>query len=262
MPMSRTLLPAATLVIAALFAGCTVQTTGMQAPLPHDYDAVEWLPLNEPVEQLIIVAPGYAAAVENDPEVTPQALRQRIAQLPDDVRAARLVRIEIGVRPAEPRVTSASPLIEIERLRTLDVQADAAGRVAENMLRVPADEHLSNDTAVLAPDGHELRAGDVLMIRLIPGDDQTSSWEYAITPDRKPYGGWVASGPDNQPKGSLAYTTTFERDVDTTDIVAEAGDRVATLPSSDAAFLIAYGGTSLATLGVAAGLVTRRRREG
>ena len=73
------------LMTLLLAGGCATRTVGMQAPLAHDYEGIQWRPLDTIVVQAIIVAPGYTAVVENDPGTDPETLVERIERLPDDV---------------------------------------------------------------------------------------------------------------------------------------------------------------------------------
>jgi hypothetical protein len=196
------------LAIFVFTSACATRTVGMQAPLAHDYDGIQWRPLDGTITQRIIVAPGYTAVVENDPQTDPETLIDRILRLPDDVRSAHMEKIRLAVRTA--------PDAEFDS--RLDIELAIVGDEAPP-LRWSYDEiRFEDDWAVIEIPQHIL-AGKIVEVSLEAG----AGWEYGITLDRMPYGGFVAlAGPEDQPlRGSLGFQTVFSQSTDRSSMIEE-----------------------------------------
>ncbi len=105
-----------------------------------------------------------------------------------------------------------------------------------------------------------LAAGERIIIRLVPADGSTARWEYALTPNRKPYGGTVASAGDTPQRGALVFSTVFEQDVDFRRMANHTWDRIRDHALEDAVFLIFWIGGLALTVG--AGVWRWRAAEG
>lgn len=190
-------------------SACATRTVGMQAPLAHDYDGIQWRPLDAPVSQRIIVAPGYTAVVENDPRTDPETLVERILRLPDDVRSARMEEIRLAVRPST----------EGSFERELDIELVIVDGVDAPLIWSYEDIRFDDDWAVIEIPQH-IWAGEIVEIQVNAG----SGWEYGITVDRAPYGGEVALlGVDPQPlRGALGFQTVFSQSTDRSRLIEES----------------------------------------
>ena len=195
----------ATLILAG---GCATRTVGMQAPLAHDYDGIQWRPLDTTISQAIIVAPGYTAVVENDPRTDPETLVQRIERLPDDVRSARLEEIRLAVRPG--RNGSYEPMLAI--------QSAVTGSPDQSTIWSFEEIRFDGDWAIVDIPTH-IWAGELIEISIVAG----AGWEYGITVDRAPYGGYpAAAGAEAQPlRGSLGFQTVFSQSTDRSRMIEE-----------------------------------------
>ena len=199
-------------MIAVILSGCATRTVGMQAPLAHDYDGMQWRRLDGTVTQRIIVAPGYTAVIENDPGTDPAVLGERIRALPDDVRSAELVEIRVALRPAQDRAFE--PSLEVS---VAVVDADEPAVVA-----TVDDLGFEDDWAVFpgVPSAH---AGETVEIVL----RAAVGWEYGITAGRVPYGGYNATvaatdGEQQDLGGSLGFETVFEQSTDRSRMLEES----------------------------------------
>ena len=184
----------------------------MQAPLAHDYDGIQWRPLDAQIRQAIIVAPGYTAVVENDPRVDPETLIRRIERLPDDVRSARLEEIRLGVRPHESGEFDISLEIRI-------YERDASSQP----LRFSLDDIAFEDDWAIVEIEEHIWAGTTILVVVGP----SAGWEYGLTADRVPYGGYpaLATTPESEPQrlqGSLAFQTIFSQSTDRSRLLEES----------------------------------------
>jgi hypothetical protein len=225
-------------LVSVLLAGaCTTRTAGMQSPLGHDYDGLQWRPLDHTVVQKVTVAPAYTALVENDPSTSPDELRARIDALPADVRGSELVEFRVLVRPLDPPVVDWESSITV---RALDRAA------------APAENDVGFRLVALAADGDWLvlenvplaDAGETLELELRPGTGGATGWEYAITPGRSPYGGEpVTVGEAGERlSGALGFQTIFEQRTDTGAVTSELADAVSDGFWSDGLLGLLYAG--------------------
>ncbi len=183
----------------------------MQAPLAHDYDGIQWRPLDAAVQQRITVAPGYTALVENDPGTDAATLRERIPELPDDVRSSDLVAILIAARPVEDQPFDTALTVTVTQEESSE--APVVSQLEE--LEVDGDW-------LVVRDFPDVFARDIIDVELGPA----AGWEYGITVDRVPYGGFAASlqaddGSQEPLRGSLAYETIFEQLTDRSRLIEE-----------------------------------------
>jgi hypothetical protein len=200
------------LAAVLMASGCTTRTAGMQSPLAHDYDGLQWRPLDHAVVQAVTVAPAYTALVENDPSTSPDDLRSRIDGLPDDVRGSQLVEIRVLVRPLDPLVVDGKSSINVGESAGVDLASlstDGDWRIVDD---VPAAE-----------------AGQTIVIELHPGEGAAPGWEYAITPGRSPYGGEPAAVGESGERlsGALGFQTIFEQETDVGAVANDVVDAVA-----------------------------------
>lgn len=189
------------ILVGALTAGCTTLTAGMQSPLAHDYERLRWQNLESQVSQQIIVAPGYTALIENDPGTEPPDLLARIDQMPDDVRGSELREIRLAVRPVEDRAFAPE----------LSVAVWAIDGASEPVISTLADLDVDGDWIIFTRFP-PVAAGQTLVVRI----DPVPGWEFATTPGRIPYGGYVATtgsnGETEEPlAGALGFQTIFEQ---------------------------------------------------
>ncbi|MFW6074911.1 MAG: hypothetical protein ACOC9Y_04900 [Chloroflexota bacterium] len=250
-------------LIAALVTGCSSPITGMQAPVGHDYDGIQWRPLEHIVSQAVILAPGYSAALQNDADVTPDELRDRLQELPDDVRNAEPEAIRVRLRPMKD-AESYRPAPTVNVTSAIDPgddgpplpNANAPHLIAENALRL---ERRGDWLIIDAPT--TARAGDVVVIQIMPDPDATATWEYGVTPDRKPYGGWFArlgAEGEVQPNLSLSYATIFVQDPDFRQMVTDSLSRVGGQLRNDLPFAVGF----IALLGSIIGIGAAAYRTG
>ncbi|MEZ4572589.1 MAG: hypothetical protein R2849_20195 [Thermomicrobiales bacterium] len=214
-----------------LLTGCTTETVGMQAPVAHDYDGLEWRPLGGEVSQRMIVAPGYTSLVENDPGTSPEVLQERIARLPEDVRQSTLREIRIAMRTGDDLAFDRQVRIEIANI-------DRPGEVLALTLD---DLRFDGDWAILSevPDA---TAGQTIEVRLLAAD----GWEYGIAVDRIPYGGYSAMvgpvGADRQRLGgALGFQTLFDQQTDVGEILSDEVGGAVGAAITDPVLIALYG---------------------
>jgi hypothetical protein len=104
----------------------------------------------------------------------------------------------------------------------------------------------------------EVESGHIVSLRLVPGD---GNLEYGTTPDRMPYGGWMATADDGVAlSGALLVETRYDREVAIGSVTGAALSRVWAGARNDALFA---GGWLLAFVGmVAAAAWLRAARPG
>lgn len=220
----------------------------MQAPLAHDYDGIEWRPLDATVRQRIIVAPGYTAVVENDPSTDTETLIARIKALPDDVRSAELTEVWVALRPAEG--VDADPAVS--------VSASLVGAEDQPLVSTLDDLRFEDDWAVVSRLPLAW-ASEEIEIELAPA----AGWEYGITANRVPYGGYsatVASGAEEpQPlSGSIGFETIFKQSTDRSRLLEETVGPSLRSAVSDPFLIVVYA----IILGMSGTIWAARRHEG
>jgi hypothetical protein len=206
-----------------LVAGaCTTRTAGMQSPLGHDYDGLQWRPLDHSVSQAVTVAPAYTALVENDPSTSPDELRARIDALPADVRGSELVELQVLVRPLDELVHEGQSSVVMQVF-------DRSEAPVGSPIEAPLASLATDDDWLVLEDVPAAEAGDTLLIELGPGEGVAPGWEYAITPGRSPYGGEPATaGPDGATlSGALGFQTVFAQRTDSGAVAGDLVDAVA-----------------------------------
>jgi hypothetical protein len=114
---------------------------------------------------------------------------------------------------------------------------------------------------VIIDDPPSLAAGTVAELVLRQAGEPTG-WEYGRTPDRAPYGGWLATEDidDADQPGALLFTAVYSRDVAAGALVREGVSDLRNAFSADPGFALVYGGL-LAGAVVAAGVLGRRMRH-
>lgn len=214
----------------------------MQAPVPHDYGGVEWRSLIGPTLQPFVVVAGYTTVIENDPETTPGQLIERVAELPEDTQDATLDEIHVRVRPVEGMTPDPGTALEIWTGVTVDPETGGYSLEGATLAaEIPVSTLEWDDDAAVVPDPPQAEPGSVMVIRLVPGSSAPGSWEFAITPNRAPYGGWAASVESDELSGALAFQTIFDQPTDTSGLAGHAFDRLSDGFIGDPLLLIVYG---------------------
>jgi hypothetical protein len=110
-----------------------------------------------------------------------------------------------------------------------------------------------------------LTTGEVASVRIIPGDGPDADLlHYGITPDRAPYGGWMAtSDAGDTVGGALLVRTVYERDIDARTLMTDSLRSLREATRDDVVFSV-FWLVLLAGLLVAAGWIWRLQpaREG
>jgi hypothetical protein len=247
-------------LILLLTTACTARVTGHTSPIAHDYGRVEWQALGQTVVQPFVYGPGHQAAIANDGKTTPEQFQERLAALPEDARDGELLEIAVGLRLA-----GASEIEQFGKWNTgarLQVvrDADNAPLVDEPVDSLPRDgDWITLDVPT------SLMTGTIVSVRIIPGDGPDADrLHFGITPDRAPYGGWMATDEaGGAVGGALLVRTVYERDVDARSLASDGLETLRDAARDD----IAFGGVwLLLVIGVltAAGWLWRLRpaREG
>ena len=236
-----------------LLTGCSAQVSGMQSPMFHDYGPVEWIQLDRRIEQQFIVGTGYSAAIDNDPEMTPEEYAARLEALPEDATSGTLEELRIGMRLADlpDGAWSTGATISISQTWVWDEPANPR---EGHLYLIEVDDLTRSGDTVIIKDLPEFSAGDVVSIWLSPGNGpQAESLQVAVTPHRAPYAGWRAMSGDELLVGALVFETRYLRDVAVGEIVRSGLDRVA----SGGSFLLLWG---IVSGGMLAGLVVLNRK--
>jgi hypothetical protein len=238
-------------LLGLLLAGCSVQSSGMQSPVLHDYGPVEWVVLDREMQQALIVGTGYSAAIENDQSTSPEAFLERLSALPSDATSGELVELRVGLRVTggEDGQWTTGARIQLERL-------EFPGRgEPEVLVQLDVDELPRARERVIIRDLPELAAGQILSVRLLPGDGvQSGLVEVGLTTSRSPYAGWKATSGGEELAGALVFETRYVRNVSVSGIVSAAWDRLA---GAESGFLLLWG---FVTAGLAASVIVLHRR--
>lgn len=244
------------ILLALLISSCSIEVTGMQSPLAHDYGEIAWRPLRAPVDQRVLIAPGYTAAVANDARSDPLTLLRRLGNLPSDILSSPLQRLTIGLRPPDRlETTRPAPTVEILGPFYPDGPIDSAN--APVLARYNTADLPREDDRLIIKDLPELAAGQLIIVRLTPAPNQLVPWEYAITPRRKPYGGNMASIAGTELNGALVFSTVFIQDPDYHRIVSQTWERISSHAGGDWLFLVIW----IGGLGLVVGIGVYRWRS-
>jgi hypothetical protein len=192
-----------------LTTACTARVTGYSSPIVHDYAVVEWHGLGKMVEQRFVAGPGHQAAIANDGKTTPEQFQERLAALPEDARQGTLQEITIGLRLEGETEQQQFGIWETgARVQVLGEDGTLVFDVAVDGLPREDDWLRIDFPPALVP-------GQVVTLRIVPGTgDDAGRLQYGVTPDRAPYGGWMATNADgSNAGGALLLRTVYERDV-------------------------------------------------
>lgn len=241
--------------IVLITTACTARVTGYTSPIAHDYGSVEWYSLRQTVVQPFVAGPGTQAAIANDGKTTPEQFQERLARLPYDARNGTIEEIAVGLR-----------LAGVDEARDTGVWRTGA-RI---QLIDDSGTEMLFDTSVdsLPRDGGwltigrppSLTSGQVVNLRIVPGNGRDAErLQYGITPDRVPYGGWIASNADGGGAGgALLLRTTYERDVALRPVLTGAFRALRAAPRDDLRFSVVWA-LSLAGLLAGAGWIWNSR---
>lgn len=243
-----------------LTTGCTARVTGYVSPIAHDYENVEWYALGQTIVQPFVAGPGTQAAIANDGDTTPEQLQERLAALPYDARNGKLLEIAVGLRlEGANEIEESGPWETGARLQVVR-GTGAVPLINESVDSLPRDGDWVTLEALTS-----CCSGQVVSLRLIPGDGPDADrLRYGVTPDRAPYGGWVASNEGGgNAGGALLLRTTYERDVALRPILTEGLGNLDDAARDDLLFSAAW---ALALAGLLVGSVwlwrLRPLREG
>lgn len=200
----------AVFALILLTTGCTARVTGHTSPIAHDYGAVEWHALQQPVVQPFVAGPGHQAAIANDGKTTPEQFQERQAALPYDARNGTIEEIAIGIRLEGVDETQVSGRWQSgARVQIIDDSG------TEMILDVAVDDLSRDGDWLTIEQPPSLPSGQVVNLRIVPGDGRDADrLAYGVTPDRAPYGSWMATNADGSSAGgALLLRTVYERDV-------------------------------------------------
>ncbi len=249
------------LVVAGLLtSACTARVTGYTSPIAHDYGSVEWHALQQPIVQSFVTGPGHQTAIANDGKTTPEQLRERMALLPEDARTGTLDEITIGLRLEGTSELQRPGAWNTGALFQFVSNDDTAILFEESIDTLPRD----GDWLVIEqpPD---LGDGQVVSLRIVPGNGPDADLlRYGVTPDRAPYGGWVASNEDagrSSAGGALLLRTTYTRNIAVSTIVTDSIGNLADATRDDLIFSVVWG-AALVGLLISFGWFWRQRHVG
>ena len=236
-----------------LLSGCSVQSSGMQSPVLHDYGPVEWVTLEHELEQALIVGTGYSAAIQNDQSTSPEVFLDRMAALPTDATSGELTELRIGLRLTD---NSDGPWETGTRIQLERLDFPGSGE-PEMLIELDVDGLPRSGERVIIHDLPELAAGEVVSVRLLPGDAaQSGLLEVGLTTSRAPYAGWKATSGGIEQAGALVFEMRYVRDVSVSGVVSAAWSRFS---GKDVGFLMLWG---FAIVGLTAGIGVVYRRQG
>lgn len=248
------------IIVGLATPACTARVTGYSSPIVHDYGSIEWHALQQPIVQRFVTGPGHQAAIANDGKTTPEQLQERMALLPEDARTGTLVEIRIGLR-LEGANELQRPGAWNSGARFRFVRNDDAAILFEGSIdNLPRD----GDWLVIEqpPD---IDDGQVVSLRIEPGTGSDAGMlRYGVTPDRAPYGGWIAVNDDaggSSAGGALLLRTTYTRNIALRTIATDSLRNLADAARSDVLFGAAWA-VSLTALVVSGGWLWRQRPAG
>lgn len=199
-----------TLALILLTTACTTRVTGYVSPIAHDYGSVEWQALEQTILQPFVAGPGHQAAIANDGKTTPEQLQERLAALPEDARNGTLEEITVGLRLEGASELQPSGVWDTGARVQIVVASESAP-----ILDVAVDDLPRDGDWLSIENPPQVTSGQVVSLRLVPGDGPDAErLRFGVTPDRAPYGGWVANiEGGNSAGGALLLRTTYVRDV-------------------------------------------------
>ncbi|HEX5164397.1 MAG TPA: hypothetical protein VFV93_03290 [Thermomicrobiales bacterium] len=205
------------LALALLTTACTTRVTGYSSPIVHDYAVVEWHGLGQVVEQRFVAGPGHQAAIANDGKTTPAQFEERLTALPEDARRGALEEMTIGLRlDGEGEEQQFGVWETGARVQVLGPDGALVFDVAVDGLPREDDWLRIDFPPALVP-------GQEVTLRIVPGTgDDAGRLQYGVTPDRAPYGGWMATNADGSSAGgALLLRTVYKRDVALGSVVSD-----------------------------------------
>ena len=240
-------------LLGLLLASCSVQSSGMQSPVLHDYGPVEWVTLEQELEQMLIVGTGYSAAIQNDQSTSPEAFVERLSALPPDATSGELTELRIGLRLTDG---GDGPWETGTRLQLERLNVPGQGE-PEMLIELDVDGLPRSGERVIIRDLTELAAGQVISVRLLPGDEaQSGLVEVGLTTSRAPYAGWKAMSGGVEQAGALVFETRYVRDVSLSGVASAGWSRFS---ARDTGFLTLWG---FAIVGLIAGISVVYRKQG
>lgn len=233
--------------LALLLTGCSARVSGFDSPVMHDYGPVEWVQMSQPMQQSFVTGPGYAAAMANDGRTTPAQYQQRHAALPEDAREGDLVDLRLGLRldPAIQGAWNTGATVQILYDPDRDFVSNASDMPypddAAPLFEASVDALPRDGDWLLIVDPPALPSGRVAALRIVPGAGPDAlSLHIGLTPQRAPYGGWLATDDAGHDlAGALLLRTRYDRDVDATGVSSSAVSRLESAARSDTPFMAA-----------------------
>lgn len=243
------------LVFAALLlGGCSVQVSGMQNPAARDWGELEWMTVNRELEQPFVVGSGHGAAIHNDALTPPREYIENLAKLPADATSGEFLELRV---PLRLRGGSVGPWQTGTRLQLIPANVDLEW--GDPFLDVVVDALPRTHDRVVITDLPDLQAGDVVVIRLIPGDGpHRDLLDVGITPHRAAFGGWRMTSKGEMTVGSMAFEARYMREVDSRGVVSGGLDRMG---DGGAGFLTLWG-IGVVAAGVVVVLIGYAARKG
>lgn len=241
-------------LIGLLLSGCSMQVSGMQNPAARDWGELEWMPVNRELEQPFVVGSGHGAAIHNDALTPPDEYIDNLAKLPADATSGEFLELRV---PLRLRGDSVGPWETGTRLQL--IPADVELEWGDPFLDVVVDTLPRTHDRVVITELPDLQAGDVVVIRLIPGDGpQRELLDVGITPHRAAFGGWRMTSKGEMTVGSMAFEARYMREVDSAGVITGGVDRMA---DGGAGFLTIWGVVVVAA-GTGVALIGRTVRKG
>lgn len=204
-------------LLMLLTTACTTQVTGHVSPIAHDHGVIEWHGLNRVIVQPFVAGPGHQAAIANDGKTTPEQFQQRLAALPEDARTGTLQTIDIGMR-----LEGANELQGSGRWST-GARVEIVDATGTRLLDRSLDDLPRDGNWLRIDDPPDIPAGSIVNVRIVPGDGPDAQrLRFGVTPDRAPYGGWVATDADGgSAGGALLLRTIYERNIAARSLVTD-----------------------------------------
>jgi hypothetical protein len=235
------------LILILLTTGCTARVTGYTSPIAHDYADVEWHALHQPVVQPFVAGPGHQAAIANDGKTTPEQFQERLAALPYDARTGTLDEINVGIRlEGVDEAQDTGSWRTGARIQLID---DSGTRT---LLDIALDDLPRDGDWLTIEQPPSLSSGQVVNLRIVPGEGHDADrLQYGVTPDRAPYGAWMATNAaGSNAGGALLLRTVYERDVALRPMLTDTLHQLRDAAADDLAFSAVW---AIALTGLLAG---------